>query len=186
MGEPMIHIFILCIIITQTHKMPPPPPPSVSFSFDRENDGNYMLNVIFENVDAKYRFFVINYFARSNEKKGVQELLKNNSYKHGAHVMVAGGPHTFYLLCGPGLEDKSVNDVTTLDALLTECRNPENDCKVVQENVYVFDTHILTGDQFEILYQDGGRKPRKHRKSRNRKHCNRKSRKHCNRKSRRR
>ena len=163
------------------------PDPSVSFTFIEPNT----LNVKFENVKGVYRFFVINYFARINEKKGVQELFKNNSYKHGAHVKVAVGPHTFYLLCGPGLEAKSVNDVTTLDALdalLEKCRNPKNGCKVVEENVYVFDTRILTGAEFDYLYQDGGRKSRKHRNRKhcNRKHCNRKSRnrKHCNRKSR--
>jgi hypothetical protein len=85
-----------------------------------------------------------------------------------------------------------VDDIHEFHELLKQCRNPENGCKVVEENVAVDPkkNKIYTGEEFDSLVREdsadvpqmGGSKSRKHRKSR--KHCNRKSRKHCNRKSR--
>lgn len=176
--------------------------PSVSFSFLEPNtDGTYTLNVKFENVNGAYRFFVTD----PHDETKMHELFNNNKFPTGGHVMVASGPHTFYLLYGPGLakietrlEDKDYAKVEAFNALLEECRNPENGCKVVQENVAVDPNkhRIITNKNDDGTYSGafnmlGGRKSRKsrkhcNRKSRNRKQCNRKSRKSRNRKSRRR
>jgi hypothetical protein len=177
--------------------------PSVSFSFVEPNsNGTYTLNVEFKNVTGKYRFFVTD----PSDGNKMHELFNHNKFPNGGHVMVASGPHTFYLLCGPGLanietrlEDKDYAKVEAFNALLEECRNPKNGCKVVQENVAVDpnSNRIITNKNDDGTYSGafdklGGRKSRKSRKHCNRKsrksrkHCNRKSRKHCNRKSRRR
>jgi hypothetical protein len=172
--------------------------PSVSFYFVKPNsNGTYTLNVEFKNVTGKYRFFVTD----PSDGNKMHELFNHNKFPNGGHVMVAPVTHTFYLLCGPGLAkletrlgDKDYENVVAFNELLEQCRNPENGCKVVEENVAVDSNRnkIYTGKEFDSLVREdsddddvpqmGGSKSRKSRKSR--KHCNRKSRKHCNRKSR--
>jgi hypothetical protein len=161
--------------------------PSVSFSFVEPNsNGTYTLNVEFKNVTGKYRFFVTD----PSDGNKMHELFNHNKFPNGGRVMVAPVTHTFYLLCGPGLAKletrlgyKDYENVVAFNELLEQCRNPENGCKVVKENVAVESNKnkIYTGEEFDRM---GGSKSRKHCNRKSRKHCNRKSRKHCNRKSR--
>ena len=173
-----------------------PPTPRVYFSLAKYEDMKLAggiervctLNVTFENVDVdKYRFFMTDL----NESH-VKEFLKHNSYNKNRQIQVNTGPYRFYLLCGPNLGTRRVDDIREFHKLLEQCRNPENGCKVVEENVDVdYDSivKIVPDDNpAKVTPQMGGSKSRnrksRNRKSRNRKHCNRKSRKHCNRKSR--
>jgi len=178
------------------HQRVGPPTPRVHFSLAKYEEMKLAggiervctLNVTFENVD-KYRFFMTDL-----NDSHVKEFLKHNSYNENRQIQVNTGPYRFYLLCGPNIGTRRVNDIHEFHKLLEQCRNPENGCKVVQENVDVdYDSIVKSvpdDNPAEVTTQMGGSKSRnrksRNRKSRNRKSRNRKSRKHCNRKSRRR